>query len=177
MIGKVNTIFITQITKLKTIVDFFGLDYAAYSEKAKHIVAINAMLAKTLKIILDIPLLNEKGLLEEKTEVALKVFGHINAAEYEDICLLANYVKEYAAQSDCMLNEELLAVIVSVIKVYQSELNEYILTLAENGDSKSIFELGRNLDDYSIELAERCYKISGNLGYMLAFYKLDSLHD
>lgn len=177
LIGKVNTIFITQITKLKTIVDFFGLDYAAYPEKAKHIVAINAMLAKTLKIILDIPLLNEKGLLEEKTEVALKVFGHINAAEYEDICLLANYVKEYAAQSDCMLNEELLAVIVSAIKVYQSELNEYILTLAENGDSKSIFELGRNLEDYSMELAEICYKISGNLGYMLAFYKLDSLHD
>ena len=76
-----------------------------------------------------------------------------------------------------MLNEELLAVIVSAIKVYQSELNEYILTLAENGDSKSIFELGRNLEDYSMELAEICYKISGNLGYMLAFYKLDSLHD
>ena len=60
---------------------------------------------------------------------------------------------------------------------YQTELNEYILTLAENGDSKSIFELGRNLEDYSMELAEICYKISGNLGYMLAFYKLDSLHD
>ena len=76
-----------------------------------------------------------------------------------------------------MLNEELLSVIVSAIKIYQTELNEYILTLAENGDSKSIFELGRDLENYSLELAEKCYKIAGNLGYILAFYKLDSLHD
>ena len=177
LIGKVNTIFITQITKLKTIVEFFGLDYVAYPEKAKHIVAMNAMLAKTLKIILDIPLLNKNGLLEEKTEVAINVFGHISASEYEDTSLLANYVKEYTTQTACMLNEELLSVIVSAIKIYQTELNEYILTLAENGDSKSIFELGRDLENYSLELAEKCYKIAGNLGYILAFYKLDSLHD
>ena len=65
---------------------------------------------------------------------------------------MAVYVKGYFAQSECMLNEELLSVIVSAIKVYQTELNEYILTLAENGDAKSIFELGRDLENYSLEL-------------------------
>ena len=49
LIGKVNTIFITQITKLKTIVDVFGLDYEAYQEKEKHIVAINGFFYNTLE--------------------------------------------------------------------------------------------------------------------------------
>lgn len=177
LVNNLNAVFNTQITKLKTVVEFFGYDYAAYQEKAKHIVAINAMLAKTIKIILDIPLLNENGLLEEKTEVAMAVFGHVNASEYEDTNVLANCIQDFSKQSECMLNEELMCVIISAIKLYQTELNEYILTLAENGDSKSIFELGRNLEKDSSELAEKCYKIAGNLGYILAFYKLDSLRN
>ena len=177
LVNNLNAVFNTQITKLKTVVEFFGYDYAAYQEKAKHIIAINAMLAKTIKIILDIPLLNENGLLEEKTEVAMAVFGHINASEYEDTNVLANCIKDFSKQSECMLNEELMCAIISAIKLYQTEMNEYILTLAENGDSKSIFELGRNLEQDSLELAEKCYKIAGNLGYILAFYKLDSLRN
>ena len=177
LVNNLNAVFNTQITKFKTTVEFFGYDYAAYQEKAKRIVAINAMLAKTIKIILDIPLLNENGLLEEKTEVAMAIFGHINASEYEDTNVLANCIQDFSKQSECMLNEELMCAIVSAIKLYQTELNEYILTLAENGDSKSIFELGRSLEENSFELAEKCYKIAGNLGYILAFYKLDSLRN
>ena len=61
LLNNLNVLFDSQITKFKTTVELLGYNYAEYPEKAKHTVAINAMLAKIIKIIIDTPLLTKDG--------------------------------------------------------------------------------------------------------------------
>jgi transmembrane protein len=62
--------------KLKAIVKTQGYDYSAYSVEDKKYVASAAMAIKTLKVVLDTPLLHEKnGTLTEKSAMIIKQYG------------------------------------------------------------------------------------------------------
>ena len=62
--------------KLKAIVKTQGYDYSAYSVEDKNSVGSAAMAIKTLKVVLDTPLLHEKnGTLTEKSAMIIKQYG------------------------------------------------------------------------------------------------------
>ena len=53
--------------------------------------------------------------------------------------------------------------------------NDYLLNFMQDGDAKRIFEEGCKLEKSNIDLAKKCYRISANLGYKRAEYKLQIL--
>lgn len=92
LLENLNGLFDSQITKFKTIVESFGYNYAEYPEKEKHTVAINAMLAKIIKIIIDTPLLTDKGELTAESLEVINRFKNINANTCADKDILFSYI-------------------------------------------------------------------------------------
>ena len=92
LLANLNVLFDSQITKFKTIVELLGYNYAEYPEKAKHTVAINAMLAKIIKIIIDTPLLTTKGELTTDSFKVISRFENITEKTCDNKDSLVTYL-------------------------------------------------------------------------------------
>lgn len=164
LLANLNVLFDSQITKFKTIVELLGYNYAEYPEKAKHTVAINAMLAK---IIIDTPLLTTKG---ELTTDSFKVISRFETIT-EKTCDNKDSLVTYLGSSNRNSSAEKFKSPTQFVN-----LTDKILTLVIRKDAKGLFDLGCELEDNDIENAKRCYKEASDLGSMSAYNRLRYLN-
>ena len=167
LLANLNVLFDSQITKFKTIVELLGYNYAEYPEKAKHTVAINAMLAKIIKIIIDTPLLTTKG---ELTTDSFKVISRFETIT-EKTCDNKDSLVTYLGSSNRNSSAEKFKSPTQFVN-----LTDKILTLVIRKDAKGLFDLGCELEDNDIENAKRCYKEASDLGSMSAYNRLRYLN-
>lgn len=71
VLNELNDYFKTGVTKMSFIIDDYGVDWNDYSKNAKDVIYVTTQLAQTLKIILDSPLLDEKGKVTQQSKKAL----------------------------------------------------------------------------------------------------------
>lgn len=90
---KINDIFENNIINFKEIVDNNGYDYASYSQNDKSTVAINVMLAKIIKIIIDTPVLDENGVLNKNSNIVVSCFSKVEISD--NISDINKYLSEY----------------------------------------------------------------------------------
>lgn len=167
LLANLNVLFDSQITKFKTIVELLGYNYAEYPEKAKHTVAINAMLAKIIKIIIDTPLLTTKGELTTDSFKVISRFENIT----EKTCDNKDSLVTYLGSSNRNSSAEKFKSPTQFVN-----LTDKILTLVIRKDAKGLFDLGCELEDNDIENAKRCYKEASDLGSMSAYNRLRYLN-
>ena len=73
MLDKLDNMLVSGNGKLVDIIAQKGVDWNAFSEDDKKVVASVAMTAKTLKVIMDTPLLHEDGSLAEESQKILSL--------------------------------------------------------------------------------------------------------
>jgi len=67
MLASYDEIFKPLVEKLTNIVSTKGTDFSQYTLDEKKVVAKSAALAKTIKTLIDVPILNQDGALEDDT--------------------------------------------------------------------------------------------------------------
>ena len=167
LLSNLNGLFDSQITKFKTIVDLLGYNYAEYPEKAKHTVAINAMLAKIIKIIIDTPLLTTKGDLTTDSFKVISRFETITEKTCDNKDSLVTYISEPVKQQSNVK---------SYYRSYVGEMEQFE-QYAASGDAKKLYDLGYNLEGKNIKVAKMCYEKASELGYSIAENRLKFLGD
>lgn len=68
MLGRLDALLLGSTEQLKRIVATSGVDWAHYSEKEKKTIAIGVNLVKTCKIVINTPILDEKGKITKESE-------------------------------------------------------------------------------------------------------------
>ncbi len=167
LLANLNVLFDSQITKFKTIVELLGYNYAEYPEKAKHTVAINAMLAKIIKIIIDTPLLTTKGELTTDSFKVISRFETITEKTCDNKDSLVTYINEPAKQQSNVR---------SYYRSYVGEMEQFE-QCAASGDAKKLYDLGYSLEGKNIKIAKMCYERASELGYSIAENRLKFLGD
>ena len=77
LLVRLDSIFLPQVKELERIVQEEGYDYRTYSSDAKKIVVLAAATVKTIKTVLDTPILTEDGALTDESEKVAKEVSHI----------------------------------------------------------------------------------------------------
>lgn len=185
LLKNLNVLFDSQITKFKTIVELLGYNYAEYPEKAKHTVAINAMLAKIIKIIIDTPLLTEKGDLTTDSLKVISRFETINEKTCENKDRLVTYINQPAKSKSAVSNyyknnignsinknTEKYEIDESKIKNLNDYLKNKIKRMVDDCDAQGLYNLAYDFEESNIELSKLCYREAANLNYSIAGNRL-----
>ena len=188
LLKNLNVLFDSQITKFKTIVELLGYNYAEYPEKAKHTVAINAMLAKIIKIIIDTPLLTEKGDLTTDSLKVISRFETISEKTCENKDRLVTYInqstKSKSAVSNYYKNNTGSGINKNRVKYEIDEskiknLNDYlknkIKRMVDDCDAEGLYNLAYDFEESNIEVSKLCYQEAANLNYSIAANRLKFL--
>ena len=188
LLKNLNVLFDSQITKFKTIVELLGYNYAEYPEKAKHTVAINAMLAKIIKTIIDTPLLTEKGDLTTDSLKVISRFETISEKTCENKDRLVTYInqstKSKSAVSNYYKNNTGSGINKNRVKYEIDEskiknLNDYlknkIKRMVDDCDAQGLYNLAYDFEESNIEVSKLCYQEAANLNYSIAANRLKFL--
>ncbi len=81
LLAHVDTYFVPQVLKMEEIIKAEGTDYRMYKPESKKAIAMAASTACTVKSILDIPILNQDGLLTEESD---QIEGKIKQLIYNE---------------------------------------------------------------------------------------------
>ena len=60
---------------MQSVIETQGIDYSAYNDEARKIIAQNIQYAQITKAILDTPILNEDGALSTESKILLESNG------------------------------------------------------------------------------------------------------
>ena len=77
ILNRLNAMFILKVKKLEQVVELSGNNFENYTESEQKVVILSAMLAKTIKIILDAPLFTEDGKLTCASKNIVEVFKDV----------------------------------------------------------------------------------------------------
>lgn len=177
LLGKLNVLFDSQITKFKTIVELLGYNYAEYPEKAKHTVAINAMLAKIIKIIMDTALLTDKGELTDKSLQVIYQFSTITENTCSNKDGLVPYISDAVKKNSAVKShyENLAENNIDNASENENMLIEKINQLVNSENAKELYDLGYNLEARNMKIAKLCYQEASKLNYTIATNRLKFL--
>lgn len=77
ILNRLNAMFILKVKKLEQVVELSGNNFENYTVSEQKVVILSAMLAKTIKIILDAPLFTEDGKLTCASKNIVEVFKDV----------------------------------------------------------------------------------------------------
>ena len=72
---RTNCAFSNAIEDMQSVIETQGIDYSAYNDEARKIIAQNIQYAQITKAILDTPILNEDGALSTESKILLESNG------------------------------------------------------------------------------------------------------
>ena len=79
LLDKLDTVFLTLIGQMEYIVSMHGTDYSKYSEAEQNRVAMAMSVAGAIKKVLDTPILNEDGSLNDASNQV-----HLEISKYHE---------------------------------------------------------------------------------------------
>ncbi len=182
ILNRLNAMFILKVKKLEQVVELSGNNFENYTESEQKVVILSAMLAKTIKIILDAPLFTEDGKLTCASKNIVEVFKDVQIYTIDNLKDCLQNLDKKSNEKDVL--EEVVDDFKEGMKHYTAKrlekAVEYFRRAAKDNNKEAQFMIGlcyERGEGVRVEktMAIYWYSKAAEQGHLLAQKRLNEL--
>ena len=182
ILNRLNAMFILKVKKLEQVVELSGNNFENYTESEQKVVILSAMLAKTIKIILDAPLFTEDGKLTCASKNIVEVFKDVQIYTIDNLKDCLQNLDKKSNEKDVL--EEVVDDFKEGMKHYTAKrlekAVEYFRRAAKDNNKEAQFMIGlcyERGEGVRVEktMAIYWYSKAAEQGHLLAQKRLNKL--